>query len=43
MKTYVPPVAQESAVPTVAQEASSEPQSDLQDKLSALCGKYSKR
>lgn len=43
MKTYVPPVAQESAVPTVAQEASSEPQSDFQDKLSALCDKYSKR
>lgn len=34
MKTYVPPVAQES---------SSEHQPDLQDKLSALCGKYSKK
>ena len=44
MKTYVPPVAQESAVvPTVTQESSSESQSDFQDKLSALCGKYSKR
>ncbi|HEN3280811.1 TPA: type III toxin-antitoxin system ToxN/AbiQ family toxin [Yersinia enterocolitica] len=43
MKTYVPSVAQESAVPTVAQESSSEPQPDFQDKLSALCGKYSKK
>ncbi|RRO22892.1 type III toxin-antitoxin system ToxN/AbiQ family toxin [Pectobacterium zantedeschiae] len=43
MKTYVPSIAQESAVPTVAQESSSEPQSDFQDKLSALCSKYSKK
>ncbi|MBI6544433.1 type III toxin-antitoxin system ToxN/AbiQ family toxin [Proteus vulgaris] len=45
MKTYVltPPVAQETAVPNIAQESSSEHQSDFQDKLSALCGKYSKK
>lgn len=52
MKTYVPPaaqapvvlpVAQATAVPTVAQESSAEHQSDFQDKLSALCIKYSKK
>ncbi|MEQ0076547.1 type III toxin-antitoxin system ToxN/AbiQ family toxin [Klebsiella sp. CN_Kp118] len=43
MAAYVPPVAQEPALPADAQESSSEPQSDFQDKLSALCGKYSKK
>ncbi|MEQ5322982.1 type III toxin-antitoxin system ToxN/AbiQ family toxin [Providencia rettgeri] len=40
MKTYVPPAAQEAAVLNIAQEYSSERQSDLQDKLSALYGKH---